>query len=181
MSSDDSILPFISTCLAGDKKSWDYLRLRSLNQLRSQYASLAQDHEDIAQEIAIKLMSGLRQFRGATKYEFEEYLGTTIHNTAESYRCRPFRQSVAAEMNTKESRRISRPSTSSASPTWRWRRKIRRRRCVINKGRPCTSRTLALGNMRRVWLKTNPDPAGALSTIPAGHRSSGSAILYPSP
>lgn len=106
MSSDDSILPFITTCLAGDKKSWDYLRTRSLKQLRSQYASLAQDHEDVAQEIAIKLTGGLRQFRGATKYEFEEYLGTIIHNTAESYRCRPSRQPVAAEMNTKESRRL---------------------------------------------------------------------------
>ena len=85
-----------------------------MNQLRGQYQSLSADHEDIAQEVAIKLMGGLSQFAGSTRYELEAYLGTIIRNTAETHRCRPSRQSVADELTQKERRRLQ---GTEGSPT----------------------------------------------------------------
>ena len=105
---NEDIVTYIQKCLAGNKQCWDHLRARILHQLRGRHRNLSEDHEDIAQEIAIRLVGGLRQFNGTTCYEFESYLGTIVHHTAETYRCRPSQQSVTDELNNKENRRLSR-------------------------------------------------------------------------
>ncbi len=86
---DEDFPAFIEACRAGDNASWDLLRSLVLRYLRSRYTALAEDHDDIAQEVALNLKHGLLQFQGTSKYQFLNYLQTIIRNTKESFRRSP--------------------------------------------------------------------------------------------
>ena len=98
---DDDIVPLINACLSGDGAAWRVLYLGyapvALNILRKRYSSLSpDDHDDIVQIIFAKLVkNGLRNFRGATGYEFIRYVETMTVREAYSYR----RQNSRADNN----------------------------------------------------------------------------------
>ena len=85
---DDNIRPFIQTYLAGDSASWETIASIVLQILRHQYPALSpEDHEDLVQDVHLKLHANLRTFRGAAKAEFLYYLRiTTIRETISLYR-----------------------------------------------------------------------------------------------
>lgn len=86
---NDDIAIFIQACIDGDADSWRELRSMALQLLKRRYPKLAEDHEDIAQEIVAKLHKTLRQFQGTTKYQFIAYFGTIVRNTKTSYCLQP--------------------------------------------------------------------------------------------
>ena len=85
---DDELLSFIGRCISGDGPSWEYLFLKygsiAIQILNKSYPILSPDeNDDIIQNIIIKLTNGaLRNFNGATVYEFLAYFRKIAANEA---------------------------------------------------------------------------------------------------
>ncbi len=80
----------IQRCLAGDEEAWNTFHREysgiALAFLRWKFPSTADDHDDIIQRAFTNLVSsGLRNFKGTTKYEFLTYFKTIVKN--EALRC----------------------------------------------------------------------------------------------
>ena len=87
---NEDILPLIRGCLANENTSWEIMYREcasvALKTLRNRFSSLtAEDHEDIVQNILIKIASGIRNFNGTTKYVLLDYIRTTTRREAVSF------------------------------------------------------------------------------------------------
>lgn len=76
---------FIQDCLAGNGSNWDQVRSLALKFLRSRNSSQADDHDDIIQNVIIKLLQGFRRFNGTTANELRQYINVTTMREAVSY------------------------------------------------------------------------------------------------
>jgi RNA polymerase sigma-70 factor, ECF subfamily len=87
----DDVLSLIQGCLAQDKRCWDVMFYEctsiSTNILRKRFPSFSSDDiDDIISNIYTNLLnSGLRGFRGSTKYEFLKYFETITRNESISH------------------------------------------------------------------------------------------------
>ena len=81
----DDIPEFIQACLAGDSSKWGYVSLIALKFLRSRNSSQSGDHDDIVQEVTLKLLHGFMNFNGTTASELREYINVTTMREAVSY------------------------------------------------------------------------------------------------
>jgi len=87
----EDIVSIIQRCIAGNEDAWsvfvrEYSRL-ALSILCRKYSGLTRDeHDDIVQITFIRLNnSGLKNFAGASKYEFIAYFSTIVRNEALRY------------------------------------------------------------------------------------------------
>jgi len=86
----EDVILVIQRCLAGDEEAWNALHREysgiALAFLRWKFPAIADDHDDIIQKVFTNLLtSGLKNFRGTTKYEFLSYFKTVVGN--EALRC----------------------------------------------------------------------------------------------
>ncbi len=89
---DDTILPRIRSCLAGESAGWEWVASILLKKLRHHHPSLPSDvHEDLVQTICEKLLTGFRTFLGTTEYELLDYLRTAAVREGISFRRRTVR------------------------------------------------------------------------------------------
>ena len=63
----DGTADLIHACLEGDATSWEEVRLMALGFLRRKPSINVEGHEDIVQNVIIKLLKGFREFNGNTK------------------------------------------------------------------------------------------------------------------
>lgn len=87
----DEVISLINQCLDNCGDSWntfvrEYARI-AMNILNSGFSSIeAHEKDDIIQNVFSKLFnSGLRNFRGTTKYEFLAYFKTIVTNEAKTF------------------------------------------------------------------------------------------------
>lgn len=95
----DNIIPFVQSCIAGDSSKWSIIQATSSHYLKIGYKPLSDHHDDISQEVALKLHNGLRQFHGSTKYELLAFIKTTVFRETMSFLKREGRQSADESLN----------------------------------------------------------------------------------
>jgi len=83
----EEVILIIQRCLAGDEEAWNAFHREysgiAMAFLRWKFSSVADDHDDIIQRAFTNLISsGLRNFKGTTKYEFLFYFKTIVKNEA---------------------------------------------------------------------------------------------------
>jgi len=86
----EEVILTIQRCLAGEEEAWNAFHREysgiALAFLRWKFSVIADDHDDIIQRAFTNLISsGLKNFRGATKYEFLSYFKAVVRN--EALRC----------------------------------------------------------------------------------------------
>lgn len=87
----DEVIAVIEGCLAKDKDSWNAFVKEfapmAMNILNGQFSGIfASEKDDIVQNAFIKLIrSGLRDFKGNSKYEFFKYFEVIVQNEARSH------------------------------------------------------------------------------------------------
>jgi len=86
----EDVILIIRQCLAGDEKAWNTFHREysgiAMAFLRWKFPAIIDDHDDIIQRTFTNLISsGLKNFKGATKYEFLLYFKTIVRN--EALRC----------------------------------------------------------------------------------------------
>jgi RNA polymerase sigma factor (sigma-70 family) len=86
----EDVVLILQQCLAGDEEAWNRLYREysgiAMAFLRWKFPTVIDDHEDIIQKVFTNLIvSGLKNFRGTTKYEFLLYFKTIVRN--EALRC----------------------------------------------------------------------------------------------
>ncbi len=86
----DDIVLTIQRCLTGDENAWNELHREysgiAMAFLRWKFPDVVNDHDDIIQKVFTRLLSsGLKSFKGTTKYEFLSYFKTIVKN--EALRC----------------------------------------------------------------------------------------------
>jgi len=84
------VLLVIKGCLDGEERAWNLFVKEfgsvALNILRKFSTLTPQDHENVTQNVFVKLFKGgLRNFQGANKYEFLKYFKTIVINEGISY------------------------------------------------------------------------------------------------
>lgn len=83
----EEVILIIQRCLACDEEAWNAFHREysgiAMAFLRWKFPSIADDHDDIIQRTFTNLISsGLRSFKGTTKYEFLVYFKTIVKNEA---------------------------------------------------------------------------------------------------
>lgn len=87
---NEDVILTILQCLAGDEEAWNTFHREysgiAMAFLRWKFPAIIDDHDDIIQRTFTNLItSGLRNFKGTTRYEFLPYFKTILRN--EALRC----------------------------------------------------------------------------------------------
>jgi len=83
----EDVILIIKRCLAGEEEAWNAFHREysgiAMAFLRWKFPAIADDHDDIIQKVFTNLLtSGLKNFRGTTKYEFLSYFKAVVRNEA---------------------------------------------------------------------------------------------------
>lgn len=98
------VVSIIVRCLAGDEKAWktfvkDFTSMGK-NILQHSFELSAPAQEDIIQNVFVKLVGGgLKNFRGASQYEFLKYFKTIVMNEARSHISSEHRRRDTVQLN----------------------------------------------------------------------------------
>ena len=87
---NEDVILTIQHCLAGDEDAWNAFHREysgiAMAFLRWKFPAIIDDHDDIIQRAFTNLISsGLKNFKGITRYEFLPYFKTIVRN--EALRC----------------------------------------------------------------------------------------------
>ncbi len=83
----EDVILIIQRCLAGDEEAWNAFHREysgiAMAFLRWKFPAIIDDHDDIIQRTFTNLIStGLKNYKGTTKYEFLTYFKTIVRNEA---------------------------------------------------------------------------------------------------